>query len=64
MSEEWKVGKWEAVEKQTAGQRVYVVRNIFGKTIDGQPLYKIKGPAWETQEEAAAFAAKLNEEEK
>lgn len=56
-------GKWKPFKMQIAGQTVYRVQRICGETEEAVPVIQYKGPVWETQEEAARFAAKLNEEE-
>ena len=46
-----------------AGQIVYKAGRVIGALAPGQPQVETLGPAWETQEEAAKFAERLNKEE-
>ena len=57
------MSEWGVYTFMVAGQIVYKACRVIGELAPGQPQVETLGPAWETQEEAARFAEKLNREE-
>lgn len=57
------MSEWGVYTFMVAGQVVYKACRVIGELAPGQPQVETLGPAWETQEEAAKFAEKLNKEE-
>ena len=57
------MSEWGVYTFMVAGQIVYKACRVIGELAPGQPQVETLGPAWETQEEAAKFAERLNKEE-
>lgn len=57
------MSEWKVFTYVIAGQVVYKAGRVIGELAPGQPQVETLGPAWETQEEAARFAERLNKEE-
>ena len=57
------MSEWGVYTFMVAGQIVYKACRVIGELAPGQPQVETLGPAWETQEEAARFAERLNKEE-
>lgn len=57
------MSEWKVFTYVIAGQVVYKAGRVIGELAPNQPQVETLGPAWETQEEAARFAERLNKEE-
>lgn len=57
------MSEWKVFTYVIAGQVVYKACRVIGELAPGQPQVETIGPAWETKEEAARFAERLNKEE-
>ena len=57
------MSEWGVYTFMVAGQIVYKAGRVIGELAPGQQQVETLGPAWETQEEAARFAERLNKEE-
>ena len=56
------MSEWGVYTFMVAGQIVYKAGRFIGELAPGQPQVETLGPAWETQEEAARLAERLNKE--
>lgn len=57
------MSEWGVYTFMVAGQIVYKAGRVIGELAPEQPQVETLGPAWETKEEAARFAERLNKEE-